>query len=590
MISRDKEYSLEILNKLNNKFNDLLNKGEGEPSVYVDFLNMLISDLENLRLSLTHLESKQSIDNFRARYSLDRDRIKTADQLQEPDEYSRIWKKIVADLPTNLEYIMDIVKKNFSALYVFISYANEDIKAAVRLYKQLKIEGLEPWLDRGEEEIDSDGWKNLLKRALQNSRYFISLWSMKSFGNDGLMQRELKAALEILNEYRSSDISVIHVRLENCQLSDLKMNDAIIIDMFPDWNNGVQRVLQTILGTKVIKNQFEPNSDKSVYKEKGNVDEVYWSDLIKFIKSKQCIPFIGAGAHLLIENEEPLIPSARKIAEEMIAMNKDLFKDFELANEWIKEIELNPLLDDTYQLARVSQFLAMEKRNEKFPKLQVSKYVESILAPDFSSEQFMNTSYAALADLDLPIYVTSNFDLTMEEALISRSKGKKNPVSGFSRWNNNLRPMKSLGFDKKYQPTVLTPFVFHLHGYTKVPESLVLTERDYLEFVNYFNKEKETDIYPLFMIKQLSSSSLLFIGYRLHTMTFSSIFQGALSFLKGKPRPTSLSVQLLPGANENISSEKIINYLNEYNKDMFDIQVYLGKVSDFVKDLRDGIS
>jgi hypothetical protein len=73
-------------------------------------------------------------------------------------------------------------------------------------------------------------------------------------------------------------------------------------------------------------------------------------------------------------------------------------------------------------------------------------------------------------------------------------------------------------------------------------------------------------------------------------MTFSSIFQGALSFLKGKPRPTSLSVQLLPGANENISSEKIINYLNEYNKDMFDIQVYLGKVSDFVKDLRDGIS
>jgi SIR2-like domain len=320
---------------------------------------------------------------------------------------------------------------------------------------------------------------------------------------------------------------------------------------------------------------------------------VYWNELISFIKDKKCIPFVGSGAHsFLKQNGEPWIPPDWKIAEYMIEDNMELFRDFELAREWIKEIKQNPLIDDTYQLAKVSQFLAIESRDERYPKLKISEYLRARNVPDFSSEQYKNTSYAVLADLDLPIYVTTNYDLFLEKALVSRSKGEKNPVSGYSRWNHNLALSKQLEYDRKYLPTPSKPFVYHLHGYITKPESMVLTERDYFEFVSYFNKERETDIYPSFMIRQLPLSSLVFIGYSLQNITFRSIFQGALSFLGGKPQTTSLSVQLPSTADndKNSFSEKVMNYFNEYNKNMFDIQVYWGNVSDFSKDLRDGVT
>ena len=138
---------------------------------------------------------------------------------------------------------------------------------------------------------------------------------------------------------------------------------------------------------------------------------------------------------------------------------------------------------------------------------------------------------------------------------------------------------------ENYKPTELRPFVYHLHGYIEKPESIVLTERDYFDYVIYLNKEKETDIHPSFIVTELPRSSLLFIGYNLQDINFRSVFQGALNFLVGNLQTISVAVQIPPILKHDKQS-KVLKYLDHYTKEMFDIHAYWGNVSDFVTDFR----
>ena len=87
-----------------------------------------------------------------------------------------------------------------------------------------------------------------------------------------------------------------------------------------------------------------------------------------------------------------------------------------------------------------------------------------------------------LADLPLPIYVTTSFHGLLQGAL--RMAGK-DPRTAVCCWNdaaaNLVRPEHR--FDPDYQPTYRNPLVFHVYGYEEYPESLVLSEDDYLSFL-----------------------------------------------------------------------------------------------------------
>jgi hypothetical protein len=74
---------------------------------------------------------------------------------------------------------------------VFISYAREDSEAANRLYNDLKMRGLDPWLDT-QSLLAGQNWKRSIKEALRTSRYFIPLLSSNSVEKIGYVQKELK--------------------------------------------------------------------------------------------------------------------------------------------------------------------------------------------------------------------------------------------------------------------------------------------------------------------------------------------------------------------------------------------------------------
>ena len=128
----------------------------------------------------------------------------------------------------------------------------------------------------------------------------------------------------------------------------------------------------------------------------------------------------------------------------------------------------------------------------------------------------------------------------------------------------------------RYKPDGNNPLVFHLHGDINTPQSMVLTEKDYFDFIINLNKEDEKELLPNILRLELPMSSLLFIGYTLQDINFRSIFQGALSFLGRKSRKISVAVQIPPLIMDN-KKDKIVSYLNQYTKNMFEVQCILGK-------------
>jgi hypothetical protein len=127
----------------------------------------------------------------------------------------------------------------------FISYASEDSDAAARLCQDLKKAGLTPWLDK-ESLIAGQNWKISIKKAIENSRYFIPIFSSNSVEKRGFVQREFKYALDIIDEFPESQIFVIPVRLDDCDIPYEKLKDIEYVDLFSDWNKGIQRILRAM--------------------------------------------------------------------------------------------------------------------------------------------------------------------------------------------------------------------------------------------------------------------------------------------------------------------------------------------------------
>jgi tetratricopeptide (TPR) repeat protein len=280
-----------------------------------------------------------------------------------------------------------------------------------------------------------------------------------------------------------------------------------------------------------------------------------WNDLLFYISKKKVIPIIG----------ESILESFNQINGNIFPTSKDL--SIELAKEFDYPFE------DFYRLPKVAQFFAID-RYPNFPKEIISSRLENITIPDFKSDKYKKSPHIILAQLDLPVYITTNYDHFMEAAL--ESQGKK-PVSEICLWNDflidhmerDLIPYyfsKSKDFKSNYQPTSNEPLVFHLFGSFKYPESMVLTEDDFSNFITYMKSEK--DILPVFLEIKLATSLFLLIGYRFdNSLDFHSIFQGIHSIMDCIARLSSKDFAVLQVPPIEISdeknNEKKQNYFNQ---------------------------
>jgi hypothetical protein len=128
---------------------------------------------------------------------------------------------------------------------VFLSYAREDEEQARRLFDDLRGAGISPWFDK-DSLLPGQRWKTAIEAAIRDCRFFIAVLLSNSINKRGYVQKELKDALEVLDEYPASSIFIIPARLDNCAPSDVRLGDLHWVDMFPNWSDGLARIIKTI--------------------------------------------------------------------------------------------------------------------------------------------------------------------------------------------------------------------------------------------------------------------------------------------------------------------------------------------------------
>lgn len=121
----------------------------------------------------------------------------------------------------------------------------------------------------------------------------------------------------------------------------------------------------------------------------------------------------------------------------------------------------------------------------------------------------------ALARLDFPIVITTNYDRLFERALAGA--GKEPRVSIYTRSREPTPDLRD--------PTAESPLVFKIHGDVSRGETMVLTDEDYIEFVLRMGDKDPYDPIPLTLKYHLTGWTTLFVGYSLLDYNLRLLFK-----------------------------------------------------------------
>jgi hypothetical protein len=285
---------------------------------------------------------------------------------------------------------------------------------------------------------------------------------------------------------------------------------------------------------------------------RSGFNEEHWEILLDRIREGRCTPVIGAGA---LAGILPL--------------------GSEIAAQWAEQYDYP--FEDSDNLARVAQFVSVEY-DPIMPKDKMVRLLRRFAPPDFTDPQSVQ---GVLANLPLSTYLSTTYDDFMLDALRLRDR---KPRRELCRWNRLLEREESV-FDYNFAPDPANPAVFHLFGHQEKPESLVLTEDDYLDFT--FNTARNERAIPP-RIERALTHTLLFIGIDPMNLGMRALLRSLQPYMRRGVHLRSV-IQLPTTVYAEQSqyeeqSQRVQSYLERYFEDI-GIRVYWGTAADFSAEL-----
>jgi hypothetical protein len=225
------------------------------------------------------------------------------------------------------------------------------------------------------------------------------------------------------------------------------------------------------------------------------------------------VPFIGAGVSSSIISSI----SASNLANQF----KCKVAEKKLVPDWI-EFKLNKLSqyldiinDDTFH----SSTIIADYINEQVDNHTCTKFINKNL----------HNPLWILADLPVPVYITTNYDTLLEKYLTNAGKTPQTIVSNWMNWCNEFNGLADNESNKidlklingKVIPDVNNPMVFHLHGVARNPKTMVLSDDHYVNFLVSLQREpssgeKEVNpVLPDIVKTAIKKDHILFLGYSL---------------------------------------------------------------------------
>ena len=132
---------------------------------------------------------------------------------------------------------------------VFISYAREDKEFAEKLYNDLIETGIDVWMDI-KDILPGQNWDKIIREAIQDSSFFLALLSSNSITKRGYIQKELKLALDVLDEFPENEIFIIPVRLDDSKPKYEALRKLHWVDLFPSYEIGLKKIINAIQVSK----------------------------------------------------------------------------------------------------------------------------------------------------------------------------------------------------------------------------------------------------------------------------------------------------------------------------------------------------
>ncbi len=221
------------------------------------------------------------------------------------------------------------------------------------------------------------------------------------------------------------------------------------------------------------------------------------AEIAESVRAGQCILFLGAGVHHAPPRAGFVYPAAYRPP-----MGSSLSRTLAAECDFTKRLPN----ESTLNLQRVSLFYERQRSRSALisrirSEVQYGRRPSPILR--------------ALARMNFPLIITTNYDQLFEKALASENKQPRVSVYSPDRFTTI----------RDYAPSTKQPFLFKIHGDIDVPDSVVITDEDYIQFVmrmtdrDPFNPVPETFVYHLKRWPTLS------LGYSLMDYNLRLLFK-----------------------------------------------------------------
>jgi hypothetical protein len=237
------------------------------------------------------------------------------------------------------------------------------------------------------------------------------------------------------------------------------------------------------------------------------------------VTDKHCILFLGAGVHAPPpEGSEFVYPGAQRPPIGS-ALSRELAASCALPDRFPAE--------DVSNLQRVSLFYEIARSRRLL--------VEAVNAAVNTGKQ-PSPMLRALAELGFPLIITTNYDQLFERALYMQGKQPRAAV-----YTPNLEPTTD-----HRDPTAESPVVFKIHGDILQPETIVITDEDYIQFVLRMSNKEPYDPVPMTLKYHLTGWPTLFVGYSLLDYNLRVLFKTLRWKIDSANMPEMYSVDYRP--------------------------------------------
>jgi hypothetical protein len=237
------------------------------------------------------------------------------------------------------------------------------------------------------------------------------------------------------------------------------------------------------------------------------------------VRKQRCILFLGAGVHAPPPAGSPFEYPPSRRPPVGSALSRELARTCGLAERFPSE--------DPANLQRVALFYEIARSRHQL--------VDAVRTAVQAGRQ-PSPMLRALAELHFPLVITTNYDQLFEQALAATGKQPRVAV-----YTPNLEPTVDYR-----DPTAESPIVFKIHGDIARPETIVITDEDYIQFVLRMSNKDPYDPVPLTLKYYLTGWTTLFVGYSLLDYNLRLLFKTLRWKIDSANMPDMYSVDYHP--------------------------------------------